>query len=274
MELYAQASAAMSRLMTLQYSTSFGSASRLFAKNIRGNIYNIYGLVRIADEVVDTYLGADANVQLDQLEAETYEALGRQFSANPIVHAFCLTATRYGIGPELIKPFFESMRMDLVARRYTKKTYDLYIYGSAEVVGLMCLRVFCGHDETRYESLREGAARLGAAYQKINFLRDIAADYLQLQRFYFPGSTFDSFDEATKRQVIADIQHDLDVARSAISGLPQNARRAVLLSYRYYELLLKKLDETPADVLKQKRVRVSNLRKFALFASTSLRGIV
>jgi phytoene/squalene synthetase len=182
MDLYLSTSRAGSRLFTNAYSSSFGLARRLFSKSIRQHIYDIYGLTRIADEIVDTYHGPHAEAMLNELEAETYRAMERGYSANPIVHAFQATARQFGITQALLKPFFASMRTDLTKKSFTASQYQAYIYGSAEVVGLMCLRVFCNGDDARYDSLKDGASKLGAAYQKVNFLRDIAEDYKELGR--------------------------------------------------------------------------------------------
>lgn len=271
MDIYTATAYKQSELLTLRYSTSFGMSSRLFSKDIRHHIYALYGLVRIADEIVDTYKGADAATLLDELEAETYAAIKRGYSTNPIVHSFALTAARFSINHTLLAPFFESMRLDLSPQTYTPKLYTTYIHGSAEVIGLLCLKIFCGEDEARYKKLKNGAASLGAAYQKINFLRDIAADYKDLGRIYFPNTTFDSFDEAAKAAIIADIHNDLAAARPALSHLPGSSKKAATLSYRYYSELLARLEATPAETLKTTRIRLPSRRKYALLASTLLK---
>ncbi len=257
----------VSRLVTNSYSTSFGTATKLFPKTIRQDIYNIYGLVRVADEIVDTYLGADAAEQLDGLEQETYRALSSGYSANLIVHAFARTAVRYDIGQEQLAPFFYSMRLDTTPQHYTPELYARYIDGSAEVVGLMCLKVFVNTD-AEYTHLEPGARALGAAFQKVNFLRDLAADQADLERYYFPGSSFATFDEAAKLIIIADIETDFAIAKQAIAQLPASARPAVSAAYSYYSRLLRKLKATPADELLQKRVRINNAVKVGLLAKT------
>ena len=271
MDLYTAVSREINQLLTTRYSTSFGMSSKLFAKEIRADIYAIYGLVRVADEVVDTYRGADGRQLLDELEQDTYAAIDSQYSTNPIIHAFAITARKFGIGRDLIEPFFASMRMDLDPQSYTADKYQQYIHGSAEVVGLMCLRVFCEGSDERYAALAAGAAALGSAYQKVNFLRDIASDYNDLQRLYFPGITFASFDEQQKQAIIRDIKKDFQQAKTALDMLPRNSRAAVATSYTYYRALLKKLEATPVATLKERRVRISNSRKLWLLGITALR---
>jgi phytoene synthase len=270
MDTYTTFAYAASRNLTLTYSTSFGISSRLFSKSIRRHIYAIYGLVRIADEIVDTYPGTDRRQQLDSFEAETYIAIRSGYSTNPIIHAFSLTVREYGIKKKLITAFFKSMRMDLDPKVYTETLYKTYIYGSAEVIGLMCLRIFCDKDETLYSSLESGAKALGAAYQKINFLRDLAADYKQLGRLYFPGLTFDSFNDKTKQTIIKDIRKDIALASDSLMRLPKSSRIAVSTSLAYYLKLLDKLAQLPANEIKKKRVRINNTHKLLLLGSAIL----
>jgi phytoene synthase len=270
MDTYTTFAYAASRNLTLTYSTSFGISSRLFSKSIRRHIYAIYGLVRIADEIVDTYPGTDRRQQLDSFEAETYIAIRSGYSTNPIIHAFSLTVREYGIKKKLITAFFKSMRMDLDPKVYTETLYKTYIYGSAEVIGLMCLRIFCDKDETLYSSLESGAKALGAAYQKINFLRDLAADYKQLGRLYFPGLTFDSFNDKTKQTIIKDIRKDIALASDSLMRLPKSSRIAVSTSLAYYLKLLDKLAQLPASEIKKKRVRINNTHKLLLLGSAIL----
>jgi len=271
MELYNQASYKASKLITNEYSTSFGLSIRLFATSLRPHIYAVYGLVRIADEVVDTYAGKDRLKVLNDLEKQTMAAITTGYSTNPIIHAFALTAREYAIDASLIAPFFESMRMDITPQIFDQKLYDSYIYGSAEVVGLMCLKVFTA-DAKLYSRLEKGAGKLGAAYQKINFLRDIAADAKGLGRWYFPISSFAAFDEKAKTVIVRDIEKDLAAAQKAIVKLPDSSQKAVSLSYQYYGELLKKIKLTPATRLREERIRVNNLQKTVLFARTSLSG--
>ena len=271
MELYKQVSYKASKLVTNEYSTSFGLSIRLFSVTLRPHIYAIYGLVRIADEIVDSYDGPQQLNLLNDLEKQTMAAIDLGYSANPIVHAFALTARQYAIDATLIAPFFKSMRMDVTPTTFDQALYTTYIYGSAEVVGLMCLKVFT-NDQKLYAKLEKGAGKLGAAYQKINFLRDIAADAQGLGRWYFPISSFETFDDKAKTIIIRDIEKDLTSATKAIAQLPDSSRRAVALSYDYYNELLKKIRTTPASELQQKRIRVNNLQKTALFIRTSMKG--
>lgn len=265
MELYETTSYKLAKELTERYSTSFSVSITLFPKPMRRHIYAVYGMVRIADEIVDTYRGSDAAEQLEAYYSEVIRACAMKhpYSANPIVHAFALTAQHYDIGADLIDPFFDSMRMDLEDIEYDEQSFKTYIYGSAAVVGLMCLKVFVDGDNTRYNKLAPGAERLGNAYQKVNFLRDIAADMNQLKRSYFPGVK--EITETDKQRVIADIQADFDAAKSYIEKLPDSARSAVTLSYRYYQALLDKLENTPAETLRRTRVRVPDIHKLALY---------
>jgi len=264
MEQYTKTSYLTARTVTLNYSTSFSKSSQLFSSAIRDHIYAIYGLVRVADEVVDTYEGKDKADIIKDLEAQTLHSLKTGFSPNPLVHAFVTTSKRYGIGRDLIQPFFKSMQMDLEPKTYTPKLYADYIYGSAEVIGLMCLKVFCDN-ETQYQKLEAGAKALGSAYQKVNFLRDIKADFDERGRVYFPGITYDTFDDNQKDGIVKDIKKDFKTAQTAIPKLPTNARKAVALSFAYYLELLKKLDHTSAETIKAGRIRVSNAKKLQLF---------
>lgn len=267
MELYDKVAAAAAKLVTTKYSSSFGLATRLFPAVMRGDIYNIYGLVRIADEIVDTYNGSDAAAQLDALELEIYAAIKRKYSANVIVHAFQLVANKRGIDKSLIAPFFYSMRLDTKPQYYTPELYKKYIDGSAEVVGLMCLKVFVS-SQAEYDHLEPGARALGAAFQKVNFLRDLAADQTELQRYYFPNSTFNKFDDSVKAVVTIDVRQDFAVARNAIVQLPAVARPSVQAAYEYYERLLTKLERASANTIKQKRLRVHNSVKLGLLVKT------
>lgn len=264
MDLYSQTSYELSRRLTQRYSTSFSLSSRLFTSDIQPHIYAIYGLVRIADEIVDTYRGKDAATLLDELEHDTERAIRTGYSPNPIVHAFALSASTYGITTELTRPFFASMRVDLAPTTYTEDTYRDYIYGSAEVIGLMCLRVFTRNDTALYESLAPGARALGAAYQKVNFLRDIRDDHKRLGRVYFPGVQFDSFSNQQKQTIEADIEHDFTAALSAITKLPKGIRPALMMSYEYYYALFSKLKRADVQDLKTSRIRVANSHKLLL----------
>lgn len=270
MELYTKTSYELSRKLTLEYSTSFSQSSKLFHASIQNDIFAIYGFVRIADEIVDTYTGTNKANLLTQLEKEAYTAIESGYSTNPIVHAFITTARKYSIGKDLIEPFFESMRMDLRPITYTQTMYEKYIYGSAEVIGLMCLKVFCEGNAPLYKRLAAESRALGAAYQKVNFLRDFAEDYKVTKRVYFPGVSFESFDDAQKNAVIKDIQKDFKKAKPALAKLPASAQSAVTLSYTYYYELLKKLEEASVEEIKTTRIRVSDLTKARLLLSSKL----
>jgi len=274
MDKYTEISYRHARSLTLHYSSSFGLASRLFDRRIRPHIYAVYGLVRIADEIVDTYRGDDSTELLDSLEAETYAAIKRGYSVNPIVHAFALTASAYHIDISIIAPFFKSMRLDLTPHTYTPKLYKEYIHGSAEVVGLMCLRVFCEGDDAQYEARKDGARALGAAYQKVNFLRDVAEDYGTLNRQYFPEVDRNGLDDTSKQAVIADIERDFARALKDIERLPHTCKSAVKVSYTYYSELLAKLKETPAATIRTTRVRISDARKMQIFAKAIARQTI
>ena len=271
MDTYDAAAQATARIVMQRFSTSFGLASRLFDTSIRQDIYNVYGLVRVADEIVDSYQGSDARAQLDDLEAEVYASVRSGFSTNLIVHAYCLSARKFNIDNKLVKAFFKSMRMDLTPETYKTSEYESYIYGSAEVVGLMCLAVFCQGDANRYVELRQGASALGAAFQKVNFLRDMAADHEILGRYYFPIGSYERFDEATKLVIIDDINADFAVAKQAIAQLPSSAQPAVRAAYRYYLELLNKLTVTSAAEIKTTRIRVTDTRNLAILVGTGLK---
>lgn len=271
MDQYKTVSYQISRRLTEAYSTSFSMSSRLFARSIRPDVYAIYGLVRMADEVVDTYDGSDDEKRslLDMLEQETYLAIARRYSANPIVHAFALTAASYDIDQDLVEPFFDSMRMD-IGGLYHPDNYQSYIYGSAEVVGLMCLKVFCRGDGALYEQLAPGARKLGSAYQKVNFLRDFAFDYSRLGRVYFPGVEYASFSDDQKDAIEREIADEFTVAGEYIAELPPTARRAVRASWIYYHELLEKIRNRTAKDITKTRVRVGTVRKLWFFAKVYL----
>jgi phytoene synthase len=268
---YTATSYKISKLVTNAYSTSFGLSIRLFESSLRPHVYAVYALVRIADEIVDTHTGTDQRELLDNLENETKRALTSGYSTNPVVHAFTHTARLYEITDALLAPFFKSMRMDLTPQKFDQKKYEDYIFGSAEVVGLMCLKIFT-NEKKQYNSLEKAAKKLGAAYQKVNFLRDIAADADVLGRWYFPISSKEAFDEKAKNTIIKDIENDFAAAKKAIEKLPPSSRKAVTLSYDYYLGLLKKIKQTSAADLMKKRIRINNPRKLALLVQTSLTG--
>lgn len=272
MTLHDKVAYSAAKSLTNSYSTSFSLSSRLFDKQIVHHIYAIYSIVRVADEIVDSYGSEHSASQLSQLEVDIKRAKDTGFSTNPYVHAFAKTALQYNIGDNLTRPFFDSMGADIKQKSYNRSSYENYIYGSAEVVGLMCLRVFCGSNTELYDELAPGARKLGAAYQKINFLRDIRSDYEDLGRLYFPGIKYDNFDEDDKQRIAKDIESDLLIAREAISKLPLNSRKAVLASYNYYARLYEKLKSTPVNKIKSDRIRVNNLDKLWLTTKVILLG--
>lgn len=261
-----------SRNITRAYSTSFSMGIYLLAPQMRGPIYSIYGFVRLADEVVDSFEGFDQRRMLRELKDDTFKALRERISLNPVLNSFQHTVHEYNIEHELIEAFLESMEMDLDKQLYTNSLYQKYIYGSAEVVGLMCLKVFCNGNIKQYEDLQEPARKLGAAFQKINFLRDFKADNLDLGRTYFPGVDFSNFSEHDKVAIEADIEKDFNDALEGIKKLPKEARFGVFLAYIYYKALFRKIRRLPSHRIMQERIRVSNPQKFALLAGCYLRN--
>ena len=277
LELYNQAATETAAVMIRSYSTSFGLASKLLNPRTRRQIEAVYALVRLADEIVDGVAAAagvpqqDIAPLLDALEADTEQALRTGYSINLVVHAFALTARTTGISTELTRPFFRSMRADLLRTEHTPETFSDYVYGSAEVIGLMCLQCFLGGtpvEEDRGKRLREGAQRLGAAFQKINFLRDLADDFDALGRSYFPGISVEDFSEADKHRLLDDIDADLLVSAAAIADLPRTARPAVVLAQDLFAELARRLRATPAARLRTTRVRVPNPLKLRIAART------
>lgn len=260
-QLFHTTSERCSRIVTESYSTSFSSAIQMLHKDLRPAVHNIYGFVRLADEIVDTFHGHDKSLLLGQFKKETYDAINRGISLNPILNSFQRTVNEYNIDHHLVDSFFNSMEMDLDKKAYDTEGYAEYIYGSAEVVGLMCLYVFCEGNKELYMELESGARSLGAAFQKVNFLRDIKADYNGLSRVYFPGCDFNNFTEQDKRNIEEDIEHDFKEACAAISRLPLKARFGVYVAYKYYLSLFKKIKRMkPARVL-EARIRIPNYRK-------------
>ncbi len=239
MQLFHKVSHLCSKITTEKYSTSFSSAIKLLHKDLQVPIYNIYGFVRFADEIVDTFHDYDKEVLLQEFEAQTFEAIERGISLNPILQSFQITVNAYSIDQDLIKAFFKSMELDLNKSKYNKTEYQEYIYGSAEVVGLMCLYVFCEGNKVRFEELKPSAQSLGAAFQKVNFLRDLKADFEGLERVYFPGCDFRNFTKADKESIEADIQQDFDRAFNGILSLPLKAKFGVYVAYKYYLSLFK-----------------------------------
>ena len=260
-----------SSLITRRYSTSFSMGIRLFHPRFRAPIYGIYGFVRFADEIVDTFHDYPKEDLLRRFREDTWRAIDERISLNPVLHSFQQVVHRYGIDAELIEAFLKSMEMDLSNAAYDSSGYDEYIYGSAEVVGLMCLRVFCEGDDARYQRLKESARRLGAAFQKINFLRDIKSDFDERGRVYFPGVDFGQFTNEDKWRIEADIKEDFDAALEGIRRLPKGARLGVYVAYKYYTQLFAKIKSAPAQRVAQERFRVSDKRKVYLLFSSALR---
>lgn len=261
-----------SRMTTERYSTSFNSAIRLLHRDLRMPVYNLYGFVRFADEIVDTFHGYDKATLLEEFKKETWLAIERKISINPILHSFQLVVNQYNIEHELIEAFFASMESDLNKQAYDVNGYKQYIYGSAEVVGLMCLYVFCEGDKTLYNSLKASAQALGAAFQKVNFLRDVKADYQQLKRTYFPGVDFNHFTPAMKEQIESDIANDFQNAYQGILRLPVKARFGVYVAYKYYLSLFKKIRRSQPQVLLQDRIRIPNYSKAFIVMRAGLRS--
>lgn len=270
--LFHNASEDCSRAVTNQYSTSFASAIRLLHKDLRAPIFNIYGFVRLADEIVDTFHNYNKSLLLDEFKKETNQAIQRGISLNPILHSFQMTVNQYGIDLKLIDAFFQSMEMDISKKAYNKTEYGDYIYGSAEVVGLMCLKVFCDGKEETCKELKKAAKSLGAAFQKVNFLRDIKADHEGLSRMYFPGCDFNNFGEFDKRQIEEDIQNDFKVAYEGVKRLPLKARFGVYVAYKYYLSLFKKIKRMePAHVLGQ-RIRIPDYYKAVIILGAGVKN--
>jgi phytoene synthase len=268
MTLYDRTSLECSKLITTRYSTSFSLGIRTLDKKFRAPIYSIYGFVRFADEIVDTFHDHDKFELLDRFETDTYRAIEEKISLNPVLHSFQWVINGYGIERELIDAFLKSMRMDLNNNTYNQKGYESYIYGSAEVIGLMCLRVFTEGDDTLYQELKEPARRLGSAFQKVNFLRDIRSDYFERGRVYFPGIDFSQFKSVDKKAIEEDIQQDFNAAYAGIIRLPKGARKGVYLSYIYYLKLFEKIKKLSPESILQKRIRIPDLKKLALIIPT------
>ncbi len=258
-----------SKSVTQAYSTSFSTATRMLAPSIRQDIYNIYGFVRLADEIVDTFHKYDKERLFNDFEKDLHRAIFDKISLNPILNSFQETVHKYDIPPNLYKSFMESMREDLYKKDYLSfEDYKKYIYGSADVVGLMCLKVFVKGDRQQYETLKESAMSLGSAFQKVNFLRDLKADYEELNRSYFPQANFEQLDEAGKKQIIDEIEEDFRKGLKGIIHLPVEAKFGVYTAFVYYKKLLYKLKKTPPMEIKSRRIRVPNYEKFGLLAKS------
>jgi 15-cis-phytoene synthase len=260
-----------SKMVTNAYSTSFSLGIRFLAKKFHDPIYAVYGFVRFADEIVDTFHGYNKRELLNEFKEDTYKAIERGISLNPVLNAFQEVVNLYNIDRELIDTFLHSMEMDLDDQQYDQSLYEKYILGSAEVVGLMCLKVFVEGNPEQYEELKPFAMKLGSAFQKINFLRDYKADTEYLGRIYFPQLQFNQMDQQTKQQIEADIKNDFVLGYEGIKRLPKDARFGVYVAYIYYSNLLTKIMEMPAQQIMQERVRIPNNEKYALFFGSYLR---
>jgi 15-cis-phytoene synthase len=272
MELYNTTCFECSKLITHRYSTSFSLGIKAFAEPMRDPIYAIYGFVRYADEIVDTFHGFDKERLIADFKTQTFIAIQEQISLNPVIHCFQAVVNRYHIPKELIDAFFVSMEMDLTEQVYDQAAYEKYIYGSAEVIGLMCLMVFCKGDKTQYATLAPAASKLGAAFQKINFLRDIKSDFEERGRTYFPNIDFLNFNNQDKINIEQDIQADFDAGYKGILLLPNSSRLGVFIAYQYYIALFDKIKKLDANVIANKRIRVSDGHKFSLFLSSIIKN--
>lgn len=264
--LYDQLSMACSRLTTRAYSTSFSLGIFCLQSQLRDPVYSVYGFVRFADEIVDTFHQYDKPSLLAKFRQDTFEAIRERISLNPILNSFQKTVHRYRIEDELIDLFLKSMEMDLYRKGYDENGFKEYVTGSAEVVGLMCLRVFSKGDETMYEQLKPYAMSLGSAFQKINFLRDLRDDQLVMGRSYFPGMAPENLNAASKQEIEAGIQREFDHAATGIKKLPRSARFGVYVAYMYYLALFRKIRKTPAEKVLQRRIRIHNGYKATLLA--------
>lgn len=269
--LYDQVCMRASRLTTHAYSTSFSLGILCLAREFRDPIHSIYGFVRFADEIVDTLHGHDQAALLRRFSEDTWRALNDKISLNPILHSFQRTAHAFQIDNELVQQFLTSMEMDLDRKHYDQPGFEKYVLGSAEVVGLMCLRVFCKGNESEYQRLKVDAMKLGSAFQKVNFLRDLQADYTTLGRSYFPGLNVERFDEETKKRIEADIEEDFRKGFQGIRSLPRGARLGVYVAYRYYLALFHKIRRLPSHEVIGSRVRVRNRYKIALLGFSYLK---
>lgn len=270
-QLFDKTSNDLSRRVSLNYSTSFSLGIKLLSKEYRWAVFATYGFVRLADEIVDTFHGFDKARLLADFKAQTYQSIREGISTNPILHSFQLAANQFGITDDLIEPFFQSMEEDLHTNTHNQKSYDEYIYGSAEVVGLMCLKIFCKGDQNQYDTLLPYARSLGAAFQKVNFLRDIKSDIEERGRLYFPNIDFNNFSDADKLHIIEDVKKDFEHAYIGILKLPIGSRLGVYTAYIYYLKLLQKIERTTASEIMNQRIRIPNSQKIVLLAQSYVR---
>jgi phytoene/squalene synthetase len=268
-ELFDISSFKCSQTITKEYSTSFSSAVKMLGPSIRMDVHAIYGFVRLADEIVDTFHNYDKNVLLEEFEQEYFKAKERGISMNPILNSFVLTVLKYNIPDQMVLDFLRSMKLDLEKTVYhTEEEYKNYIYGSADVVGLMCLKVFVGNDQEMYDRLKDSAMRLGSAFQKVNFLRDLKDDYEVLNRSYFPNINFENLSNDMKQQIIDEINADFEAALFGIKNLPASSRFGVYTAFKYYKRLLHKLSKTPSEHILTTRIRVSDPVKLLLLTKS------
>jgi phytoene synthase len=261
-----------SKFVTKFYSTSFYSASQYFSKEIQEAIFSIYGFVRLADEIVDSFHFSDKEYLLRKFESDYYDAVKNGISLNPILHSFQMTVGKYGISDEYVQHFLSSMKADLEKKEYKSQIeLNTYVYGSADVVGLMCLKVFCKGDEELFDRLMLPATKLGSAFQKVNFLRDIKQDTQELGRHYFPQIIEEGLTEQTKKELVDNIRNDFDDAYKGIVLLPPDSRLGVLIAYKYYTALLRKIEKTAACDILNKRIRISDAGKMFLVLSTQIK---
>ncbi|MDC1403176.1 phytoene/squalene synthase family protein [Crocinitomicaceae bacterium] len=261
----------ISEMTTKRYSTSFSLGISFLSKDLHNAIYGIYGFVRFADEIVDSFHGFDKDKLLTDFKKQTFEAIGEKISLNPILNSFQWAVNEYKIPIELIDTFLKSMEMDLDQIDFDQKEYEKYILGSAEVVGLMCLKVFVRGDDKEYLRLKPSAMKLGSAFQKINFLRDLSADYKDLDRTYFPGVDMKAFNQTVKKQIEADIELDFKAGYEGIKQLPKNSRFGVYMAYKYYYKLFQKIKSTQPHRILKERVRIRNTKKYRLFLTSIVR---
>jgi len=272
-ELYNKTSLDCSKIITKNYSTSFSLGIKSLSSSIHKPIYAIYGFVRFADEIVDTFHDHDKETIFSVFKKDTEEAIKNKFSTNPILHSFQMVVHEFEIDKNLIDAFLKSMHMDITKTTYSESEYKEYIYGSAEVIGLMCLKVFC-NNKNQYDELKNYAISLGSAFQKINFLRDIKSDYDERGRIYFPGIDFNNFNESDKKSIEENINIDFNNALTGIKKLPKKAKRGVFLAYTYYKELFSKIKNIRASKLKNSRIRISNFYKFIFYLSSRFKLII
>lgn len=270
-EIFDKLSAACSEMITKRYSTSFSLGIYFLNERLRKPIYSIYGFVRLADEIVDSFHDFDKITLLAKFKRDCYEAIEEGISLNPILNSFQEVVNKYDIDKELIELFLQSMEMDLKQEFYTPEKYDQYILGSAQVVGLMCLQVFTEGDKTQYERLKDSAMSLGSAFQKVNFLRDVNADYYTLNRTYFPNVNLSAFSNIEKKQIEEEIETEFKLALIGIRELPASAKNGVYLAYVYYKELFNKIKNSTAEKVMSQRIRISSAHKFGLMFDSIIR---